>query len=76
MSVRSPGTDAVFERRPATALDRPPRLQLVLAAGHAAETGGQLGKQTTGRDMAPDDKTSEEKNKQQAAGALGSSSKN
>ena len=47
MSTRSPETDAVFERRPATALDQPSRLQLVLAAGHAAETGVQVGKKTT-----------------------------
>lgn len=59
MSTRSPGTDAVFERRLATALDQPSRLQLVLAAGHAAETG------TWGKNMAPDAKTLEEKKKQQ-----------
>ena len=56
MSTRSPETDAVFERRPATALDQPSRLQLVLAAGHAAETGVQVGKKTTGKDMAPNAK--------------------
>ena len=57
MSTRSPETDAVFERRPATALNQPSRLQLVLAAGHAAETG------ISGKDMAADDKTLENEKK-------------